>query len=108
MFPWMIMSGVVIAAHGYPGEVRSGDAVSGVDAADALDDVHVLHAGTTEDVDGLLVSSGGRVLSIVGTGADLLAAREEAYRIVNSIRLPGSHFRSDIALVAADGRITPA
>lgn len=88
---------VVVAAHGYPGEVRSGDAITGVDAADALDDVHVLHAGTAEDADGLLVSSGGRVLSVVGTGTDLPAARAAAYRGVEQIALDGSQHRTDVA-----------
>ncbi|GAB4064844.1 phosphoribosylamine--glycine ligase [Angustibacter speluncae] len=88
---------VVVAAHGYPGEVRSGDAITGVDAADALDDVHVLHAGTAEDADGLLVSSGGRVLSVVGTGADLDAARAAAYRGVEQIALDGAQHRTDVA-----------
>ncbi len=88
---------VVVAAHGYPGEVRSGDAISGVDDADALDDVHVLHAGTAEDADGLLVSSGGRVLSVVGTGPDLAAARAAAYRGVDAIVLDGSQHRTDVA-----------
>lgn len=88
---------VVVAAHGYPGEVRSGDAITGVDAADALDDVHVLHAGTAEDADGLLVSAGGRVLSVVGTGADLEAARAAAYRGVEQIALDGAQHRTDVA-----------
>ena len=56
--------------------------------------------------DGALVSSGGRVLSVVGTGADLSAARASAYATLDSIRLPGSHFRTDIALAAAEGRIS--
>jgi phosphoribosylamine---glycine ligase len=46
------------------------------------------------------------VLSVVGTGADLSAAREQAYAIIGSIRLPGSHFRSDIGLVAEQGKIS--
>ncbi|MGB8407180.1 MAG: phosphoribosylglycinamide synthetase C domain-containing protein, partial [Mycobacterium sp.] len=62
-------------------------------------------AGTTRRDDGAVVSSGGRVLSVVGTGADLAAARDDAYRIIKSIRLPGSHFRTDIGLAAAEGRI---
>ena len=66
----------------------------------------MLHAGTTRRDDGSVVSSGGRVLSVVGTGADLAAARAEAYRIIESIRLPGSHFRTDIGLAAAEGRIS--
>jgi len=55
--------------------------------------------------DGSIVSSGGRVLAVVGTGADLSAAREHAYQIMSSIRLPGSHFRSDIGLLAQEGKI---
>jgi phosphoribosylamine--glycine ligase len=51
------------------------------------------------------VSSGGRVLSVVGTGSDLTAAREAAYTLMKSVRLPGSHFRSDIGLAAAEGQI---
>ena len=66
----------------------------------------VLHAGTSRRADGAVVSSGGRVLSVVGTGADLTAAREAAYRVLSSIGLPGSHFRSDIGLAAAEGRIS--
>jgi phosphoribosylamine--glycine ligase len=42
---------------------------------------------------------------VVGTGADLSAARAEAYRLIGSVRLPGSHFRTDIGLAAAEGRI---
>jgi len=53
-----------------------------------------------------VVSSGGRVLSVVGTGADLPAARDAAYRVLSTIRLPGSHFRTDIGLAAAQGLIT--
>jgi len=66
----------------------------------------VLHAGTARRDDGAIVSSGGRVLSVVGTGADLVAARDAAYALTNSIRLPGSHFRSDIGLAAAEGRVS--
>jgi phosphoribosylamine---glycine ligase len=91
---------VVVAAENYPGRPRFGDVITGSEASG------VLHAGTTRREDGSIVSSGGRVLSVVGTGADLAAARDEAYRIIGSIRLPGSHFRSDIGLAAAEGRIT--
>jgi phosphoribosylamine--glycine ligase len=65
----------------------------------------VLHAGTARRDDGEVVSCGGRVLSVVGTGADLPEARAAAYRVMTSIRLPGSHFRTDIGLAAAEGRI---
>ena len=88
---------VVVAAHGYPGEVRSGDEITGLEAADAVDGVHVLHAGTRRDRKGRLVASGGRVLSVVGTGADLDAARAAAYAGVAEIGLDGAQHRTDIA-----------
>ncbi|HEY4006305.1 MAG TPA: phosphoribosylamine--glycine ligase [Pseudonocardia sp.] len=94
---------VVVAADGYPGTPRLGDVITGAEAEG------VLHAGTRRREDGAVVSAGGRVLSVLGTGADLAAAREEAYRRVVEIRLPGSHYRTDIALRAVEGRIaTPA
>lgn len=91
---------VVLAAENYPGRPRVGDVVAGSEAEG------VLHAGTARRDDGEVVSSGGRVLSVVGTGADLAAARSQAYELMRSIRLPGSHFRSDIALLAAEGKIS--
>jgi phosphoribosylamine--glycine ligase len=91
---------VVLAAENYPGRPRVGDVIAGSEASG------VLHAGTTRRDDGAVVSSGGRVLSVVGTGADLAAAREAAYALIGSIRLPGSHFRTDIGLAAAEGRIS--
>ncbi|GAA2539822.1 phosphoribosylamine--glycine ligase [Mycolicibacterium diernhoferi] len=91
---------VVVAAENYPGRPRLGDVITGSEA-DA-----VLHAGTARREDGAVVSAGGRVLSVVGTGADLDAARAAAYEAIKSIRLPGSHFRTDIGLAAAQGRIS--
>jgi phosphoribosylamine--glycine ligase len=90
---------VVLAAEHYPGRPRLGDVITGAEADG------VLHAGTARRGDGAIVSSGGRVLSVVGTGADLSAARSAAYQIIKSIKLPGSHFRTDIGLAAAEGRI---
>lgn len=92
---------VVIAAENYPARPRTGDVISGSDADG------VLHAGTAKRADGAIVSTGGRVLSVVGTGADLNAARAAAYRLIESIKLPGSHFRTDIGLAAEQGRISP-
>jgi phosphoribosylamine--glycine ligase len=91
---------VVVAAENYPGRPRVGDVIVGSEADG------VLHAGTARRDDGAVVSAGGRVLSVVGVGADLIAARDEAYRILESVRLPGSHFRTDIGLAAAEGRIS--
>jgi phosphoribosylamine--glycine ligase len=84
---------VVVAAENYPGRPRVGDVITGAEAEG------VLHAGAVR-------AAGGRVLAVVGTGADLAAARADAYAKVNAIRLPGSHFRSDIALRAERGEIS--
>ncbi|MCK2236475.1 MULTISPECIES: phosphoribosylamine--glycine ligase [unclassified Crossiella] len=86
---------VVVAAEGYPSLPRTGDVITGADAEG------VLHAGTRRRDDGAVVSAGGRVLSVVGTGDDLDAARAEAYRRVAGVHLTGSHHRTDIALKAA-------
>jgi phosphoribosylamine--glycine ligase len=91
---------VVVAAHGYPGQVRTGDPVTGLDAVPATG-AHVLHAGTATDPGGRLVSAGGRVLTVVGTGDDLARARDVAYAGVAAVHLAGSHHRSDIALAAS-------
>jgi phosphoribosylamine---glycine ligase len=90
---------VVLAAENYPGRPRVGDVIVGSDADG------VLHAGTARRDDGVIVSSAGRVLSVVGTGADLATARAAAYHRIGSIRLLGSHFRTDIGLAAAEGKI---
>ncbi|KAA2260096.1 phosphoribosylamine--glycine ligase [Solihabitans fulvus] len=90
---------VVIAAEGYPGRPRTGDVIAGGDAEG------VLHAGTRRREDGAVVSAGGRVLSVVGTGVDLAAARRTAYDRVEGVHLTGSHHRSDIALRAVNGEI---
>jgi phosphoribosylamine---glycine ligase len=91
---------VVVAAEHYPGTPRTGDVITGSDAPG------VLHAGTARRDDGAVVSAGGRVLAVVGTGPDLAAARADAYAKVVSVHLPGSHFRTDIALAAERGEIT--
>jgi phosphoribosylamine---glycine ligase len=91
---------VVLAAENYPGKPRIGDVLTGTDADG------VLHAGTELRADGAVVSAGGRVLSVVGTGVDLAAAREDAYRRLAQVHLPGGHHRSDIAARAVAGEIT--
>jgi phosphoribosylamine--glycine ligase len=87
--------GVVVAARGYPEAPETGDRISGAQ------DGSVLHAGTARDAEGALVSSGGRVLTVLGRGPTLAAARKDAYVRVSRIYLPGSHFRTDIARAAA-------
>ncbi|HTM84186.1 MAG TPA: phosphoribosylamine--glycine ligase [Mycobacterium sp.] len=90
---------VVLAAENYPARPRVGDVIAGADADG------VLHAGTARREDGAIVSAGGRVLSVVGVGADLAAACADCYAKVELIRLPGGHFRTDIGLAARQGKI---
>jgi phosphoribosylamine--glycine ligase len=88
---------VVVAAPGYPASPVLGGVVEGLEVAGEEPGVVVLHAGTALDPQGRVVSCGGRVLSVVGTGADVAAARERAYQAVALLRLDGAHHRTDIA-----------
>jgi phosphoribosylamine--glycine ligase len=97
---------VVVASEGYPELARSGDPITGIEDAEALPGVHVLHAGTGLSETGELVSAGGRVLSVVALGTDLADARRRAYEGVAKIDLKGSHHRTDIALRAERGEVT--
>lgn len=97
---------VVVASEGYPELARSGDPITGIEDAEALPGVHVLHAGTGLSGTGELVSAGGRVLSVVALGSDLADARRRAYEGVAKIDLKGSHHRTDIALKAERGEVT--
>jgi phosphoribosylamine--glycine ligase len=96
---------VVVAAANYPGTPRKGDVIGGLADADAIEGVHVVHAGTARDGAGNVVSAGGRVLCVTATGADLHAARDRAYQGVAAIELPGGQYRHDIAAAAAAGEI---
>ena len=96
---------VVVASEGYPSAPRTGDPITGLDAAAEVPGVVVLHAGTRLDEHGTLVSAGGRVLDVVAVGTDLAKARRAAYDAVDLIELEGSHFRTDIALAAERGEI---
>jgi phosphoribosylamine--glycine ligase len=86
---------VVLAAPGYPEAPEAGLPLDGIEDAEATGAL-VFHAGTALR-DGRLVSAGGRVLAVTGLGGDPGQARERAYEAVAAVRLPGSHFRSDIA-----------
>jgi phosphoribosylamine--glycine ligase len=91
---------VVLASENYPAAPRLGDAIEGIDAARALDDVTVYCAGVTAGADGRLVTAGGRVLNVVGRGPDLASARARAYAGVAEISWPGMQYRTDIAASA--------
>ena len=86
--------GVVMAAAGYPDDVRKGDVIGGLDHAAALPG-KVFHAGTREE-SGRVVTSGGRVLCAVGLGTSVSAAQAQAYRLVESISWAGAQFRRDV------------
>jgi phosphoribosylamine---glycine ligase len=86
---------VVLASEGYPASPATGRTINGLDEAAACDGVTVFHAGTAGR-DGRVVSAGGRVLSVVGTGRDLLEARTRAYRAAERVRYEGKIYRRDI------------
>jgi len=86
---------VVLAAAGYPENPQTGDGIEGLNAAAAHPRVTVCHAGTVE-VDGAIVTSGGRVLNITALGADQEEARRRAYEAVHDIKFRGCQFRRDI------------
>ncbi|WP_066522446.1 phosphoribosylamine--glycine ligase [Curtobacterium ammoniigenes] len=87
---------VVLASEGYPENPHTGRVLHGVDDAASLDGVSVLHAATGI-LDGELVATGGRVLSVVGVGPDLRTARARAYDGIARISLHGGQHRTDIA-----------
>ncbi|WP_044495194.1 phosphoribosylamine--glycine ligase [Nesterenkonia massiliensis] len=97
---------VVLAAQNYPDAPRKGDVITGVEEAEALAGVAVLHAGTSTNDDGALVTAGGRVLAVVGTGGTLAEAVERAYAGVEKISWDGAQHRSDIAAKALAGHIS--
>lgn len=90
---------VVLAAAGYPTNPATGEEIRGAEGPE------ILHAGT-EEVDGKIISTGGRVLNVVGTGKDLQEARENAYARIKEIEMEGGFYRSDIGLAACEGRIS--
>lgn len=102
--------GVVVASAGYPEAPRVGVTLEGAEPSSAGDDGEVLvfHAGTRRTRDGGYETVGGRVVTVVGRGTDLGAARDAAYRGVAEVRLPGQQHRSDIgareAATAGDER----
>jgi phosphoribosylamine--glycine ligase len=98
---------VVIASENYPATPRTGDPIDGLEelAADP-EGAYVLHAGTRLDEEGVVVSAGGRVLSVTALGDTLEEARATAYAAVDRIHLEGSHHRRDIGLRAERGEIT--
>ena len=94
---------VVMTAGGYPGAYTKGHPIAGIDAAEALPDVTVFHAGTRVK-DGQTVTAGGRVLGVTALGRNIRAAVERAYEGVARIEFRDAHFRRDIAARALNRR----
>lgn len=86
--------GVVLASKGYPAAPRKGDVISGVELQG--DDTVTFHAGTKFNDKGELVTSGGRVLCVVGLGGDLHQARDKAYKALDKVHFDGMQYRKDI------------
>jgi len=91
---------VVLASEGYPDSPVTGREIVGLEEAAAVPGVTIAHAATVLH-DGRFVATGGRVLGVVGRGADLAAARATAYEALGRIRLEGGQYRRDIAERAA-------
>lgn len=87
--------GVVLASAGYPGSYNTGYAISGLDEVDK--DIMVFHAGTKAGLEGQVLTSGGRVMTIAATGKNLNEARERVYKNIPRIHFEGCQYRRDIA-----------
>jgi len=93
---------VVVASAGYPEKYETGRPISGLDKAAGLEEVQIFHAGTKQ-VNGELVTAGGRVLAVTALGTTIVEARNRAYHAVSQVHFEGCHYRGDIALSAVKG-----
>lgn len=87
---------VVMASGGYPNHYETGYIIEGLEGLEGRDDVIVFHSGT-QMKNGQFLTSGGRVLTVVGLADDLMQARKKAYHAVSSITFKDAHYRKDIA-----------
>ncbi|MCW3480248.1 phosphoribosylamine--glycine ligase [Neisseriaceae bacterium JH1-16] len=94
--------GVVLAAEGYPEAPRKGDLITGIPAE--ADDAKVFHAGTADNAEGELVTSGGRVLCAVGLGDSVKMAQTRAYQVADQVHFAGKQLRRDIGARAIGRR----
>lgn len=98
---------VVLASGGYPGDYEKGKPISGIEDAERIPGVTVYHAGTAVK-DGVLVTSGGRVLNVTALAPTLAEARDRAYEAAALISFPGMFYRTDIAVRALTTPAAPA
>lgn len=94
--------GVVMTSGGYPGSYETGFPITGLDAVES--DVDVFIAGARRDERGQMVTAGGRVLCVVGSGSSVSEARERAYENVARISFHGAHYRRDIGRAGDERR----
>ncbi len=94
---------VVMATEGYPGHYAKGSEIKGLDKADAIEGVHVFHAGTRTE-DGKILANGGRVLGVTGLGDTVKAAQKKAYAGVDAIDWPEGFCRRDIGWRTLQGK----
>jgi len=94
---------VVMASGGYPGTIEVGKRITGIDGAEEVEGVKVLHAGTSTR-DGDYYTAAGRVLGVTARGANLNVAVQRAYDAVKKIYFDGAHYRTDIAARALGKR----
>ncbi|HEY8716017.1 MAG TPA: phosphoribosylglycinamide synthetase C domain-containing protein, partial [Candidatus Acidoferrum sp.] len=91
---------VVLTSSGYPGKFETGKVIHGLQEAESVAGVKVLHAGTKRS-GGEIVTGGGRVLGVTAAGESLEQALEKAYRAAGKIRFDGVHYRKDIGAHAS-------
>jgi phosphoribosylamine--glycine ligase len=94
--------GVVLASAGYPGSVKTGVPISGLDEASRLGGVQLFHAGTAAQ-DGRVLTAGGRVLTVTALGQDHQEARQRAYEACSRVRFDGMQYRRDIGDLVRQG-----
>lgn len=97
---------IIMAAEGYPGAYEKGLPITGLDTVRRMKDIEVFHSGTAIK-DGVLVTSGGRVLGVTGLGNTIYKAISKAYEAASKIRWQGLHYRSDIGEKAVKRLETP-
>jgi phosphoribosylamine--glycine ligase len=95
---------VVLASGGYPGKYETGKSISGLDEAAKLDGLQIFHAGTKQ-LNGEIVTAGGRVLAVTALGLTIAEARSRAYEAVARIHFENCHYRRDIALTSVTDNI---
>jgi len=93
---------VVLASEGYPTSIAPQRPITELSESD--EHVEIAHAATKRLVDGTLVATGGRVLSVVAMAKTFHKARKHAYKVIENIKLEGSHYRTDIAAKVDEGK----